>query len=50
MIDTLHQNLNRISCSEFWERIRIWKLYHFDLHRPSNVDEEKSLVDLLEGI
>ncbi|MDI1317586.1 UDP-N-acetylglucosamine 2-epimerase (non-hydrolyzing) [Flavobacterium sp.] len=52
MIDTLYQNLDRSSPPVFWSE------YHLEtgnyiiltLHRPANVDEEKSLIHLLEGI
>ena len=52
MIDTLYQNLNRISAPSFWNEFGLEKENYIilTLHRPSNVDEEKSLVDLLNGI
>ena len=52
MIDTLYQNLNRIKAPSFWEELRLEKDNYIilTLHRPANVDEEKSLIDLLEGI
>lgn len=52
MIDTLYQNLNRIKAPSFWEELGLEKGNYIilTLHRPANVDEEKSLVALLEGI
>jgi UDP-N-acetylglucosamine 2-epimerase (non-hydrolysing) len=53
MIDTLHQNLNRISPPSFWNEfgLETGNYIILTLHRPSNVDEEEqSLIDLLEGI
>jgi UDP-N-acetylglucosamine 2-epimerase (non-hydrolysing) len=52
MIDTLYQNLNRISAPTFWKEFQLetGNYIILTLHRPSNVDEEKSLIDLLEGI
>jgi UDP-N-acetylglucosamine 2-epimerase (non-hydrolysing) len=52
MIDTLHQNLNRISAPNFWNEysLETGNYIILTLHRPSNVDEENSLVDLLKGI
>lgn len=52
MIDTLYQNLNRISAPDFWnEKELATKNYIvLTLHRPSNVDEEQSLIQLLQGI
>jgi UDP-N-acetylglucosamine 2-epimerase (non-hydrolysing) len=52
MIDTLYQNLNRIKAPAFWEELGLEKDNYIilTLHRPANVDEEKSLIDLLEGI
>jgi len=52
MIDTLHQNLNRISAPLFWDELHL-KIKNYivlTLHRPSNVDEEQSLIKLLQGI
>jgi UDP-N-acetylglucosamine 2-epimerase (non-hydrolysing) len=52
MIDTLYQNLDRISAPSFWNQfhLAIGNYITLTLHRPANVDEEKSLVDLLYGI
>jgi UDP-N-acetylglucosamine 2-epimerase (non-hydrolysing) len=52
MIDTLCQNLDRISSPPFWEEFGLdtGNYIILTLHRPSNVDEEKSLIDLLIGI
>ncbi|WNM19681.1 non-hydrolyzing UDP-N-acetylglucosamine 2-epimerase [Flavobacterium capsici] len=52
MIDTLYQNLNRISSPYFWNEYQLESGNYIilTLHRPSNVDEENSLIDLLKGI
>ena len=52
MIDTLYQNLDRISAPNFWEEydLEVGKYIILTLHRPANVDEEQSLVKLLSGI
>ena len=52
MIDTLYQNLDRITTPSFWDKfgLETGNYIILTLHRPSNVDEEKSLVDLLKGI
>jgi UDP-N-acetylglucosamine 2-epimerase (non-hydrolysing) len=52
MIDTLYQNLNRISAPSFWNEFKLetGNYIILTLHRPANVDEEKSLINLLEGI
>ena len=52
MIDTLYQNSDRISAPEFWNEfdLETGNYIILTLHRPSNVDEEQSLVDLLRGI
>jgi UDP-N-acetylglucosamine 2-epimerase (non-hydrolysing) len=52
MIDTLYQNLNRFSAPVFWDefRLKTGNYIILTLHRPANVDEEKSLIQLLEGI
>jgi UDP-N-acetylglucosamine 2-epimerase (non-hydrolysing) len=52
MIDTLYQNLNRISAPKFWEEFGLANGNYIilTLHRPANVDEENSLIALLQGI
>lgn len=52
MIDTLYQNLSRISAPNFWSEFRLEPQNYIvlTLHRPSNVDEEQSLIRLLSGI
>jgi len=52
MIDTLYQNLNRISAPKFWEEFGLANGNYIilTLHRPANVDEENSLIALLHGI
>lgn len=52
MIDTLTQNLGRIKQPDFWNDFGLENGNYIvlTLHRPSNVDEEKSLQDLLLGI
>jgi len=52
MIDTLYQNLDSISSPVFWEEFKLVPKNYIilTLHRPSNVDEEKSLLNLLQGI
>lgn len=52
MIDTLYQNLNRISAPIFWNEFSLETKNYIilTLHRPSNVDEEQSLIQLLQGI
>jgi UDP-N-acetylglucosamine 2-epimerase (non-hydrolysing) len=52
MIDTLTQNLSRIKQPDFWDGFGLENGNYIvlTLHRPSNVDEEKSLQDLLLGI
>lgn len=52
MIDTLYQNIDRITPPDFWdeENLNSGNYIILTLHRPSNVDEEKSLVQLLLGI
>ena len=52
MIDTLYQNLNRISAPFFWNEFNLETKNYIilTLHRPSNVDEEQSLIELLQGI
>lgn len=52
MIDTLFQNLNRITAPIFWKEFDLatGNYIILTLHRPSNVDEEQSLIQLLQGI
>ena len=52
MIDTLYQNLDRIFEPIFWEifELETGNYIVLTLHRPSNVDEEQSLIQLLKGI
>jgi UDP-N-acetylglucosamine 2-epimerase (non-hydrolysing) len=52
MIDTLRQNIDRIVAPSFWneENLKSGNYIILTLHRPSNVDEEKSLAQLLVGI
>ena len=52
MIDTLYQNLDRISAPSFWKEFNLEPKNYIilTLHRPSNVDEEQSLIQLLQGI
>lgn len=52
MIDTLYQNLNRIKAPDFWDKLELEEKNYIilTLHRPGNVDEVKSLIDLLNGI
>ena len=52
MIDTLFQNLDRIVAPGFWDEYQLTPKNYIllTLHRPSNVDEEKLLLDLIKGI
>ena len=52
MIDTLTQNLNRISAPVFWDEFGLTTGNYIvlTLHRPANVDEAQSLLTLLQGI
>lgn len=52
MIDTLYQNLNRITKPAYWDEYQLERENYIilTLHRPSNVDEEQSLQQLLLGI
>lgn len=52
MIDTLFQNLDRIMAPSFWNDFGLEPKNYIilTLHRPSNVDEEQSLIHLLQGI
>jgi len=52
MIDTLYQNINRISAPDFWNEHQLSEKNYIilTLHRPANVDEVSSLIKLLQGI
>jgi len=52
MIDTLYQNLGRVLEPIFWDEFQLetGNYIILTLHRPSNVDEELSLIQLLKGI
>lgn len=52
MIDTLYQNINRISAPDFWNEHQLQEKNYIvlTLHRPANVDEVSSLIELLHGI
>lgn len=52
MIDTLYQNINKNIKPEFWDEFNLDKSNYIilTLHRPGNVDQERDLVKLLEGI
>ena len=52
MIDTLYQNIGRITAPSFWNEFQLetGNYIILTLHRPANVDQEKSLFRLLEGI
>lgn len=52
MIDTLRQNLHRVETPAFWDDFGLQPGNYvvLTLHRPSNVDEEQSLMELLQGI
>jgi UDP-N-acetylglucosamine 2-epimerase (non-hydrolysing) len=52
MIDTLLQNSARILKPVFWDEYQLAEKNYIllTLHRPSNVDEENSLIGLLKGI
>lgn len=52
MIDTLYENIHRISAPDFWTKFGLENQNYIilTLHRPSNVDEEQSLIQLLKGI
>src|SRR5690606_10106713 len=52
MIDTLLQNLDRIKKPLFWDDLNLTSknYYLLTLHRPSNVDDESSVIELLKQI
>ena len=52
MIDTLLSNINRIKKPSFWDDLNLEKQNYFvlTLHRPSNVDAEKELKELINTI
>jgi len=52
MIDTLYYQKPRLTKPAFWDEFRLQKgnFLVLTLHRPSNVDEESALKDLLETI
>lgn len=52
MIDTLLHNLHRIKKPQFWDDLNLEpkKFFLLTLHRPSNVDEVSSFVELLAQI
>ena len=52
MIDTLYQNLDRSFEPVFWNVFKLKPANYIilTLHRPSNVDEEQSLIELLQEI
>lgn len=52
MIDTLYQNESRLQKPAIWEDISLNEKSYFilTLHRPSNVDNENNLADILNTI
>jgi UDP-N-acetylglucosamine 2-epimerase (non-hydrolysing) len=52
MIDTLRKNENRLTQPEIWDTLNLQakKYFVMTLHRPSNVDEELQLRDLITQI
>ena len=52
MIDTLKNNINRLRKPSIWDQEKLIKNDYFllTLHRPSNVDEDLKLIELLEII
>jgi len=52
MIDTLYQNIDRSLTPDFWNEHQLKEKNYIilTLHRPANVDEVSSLINLLHGI
>ncbi|MEX1268588.1 MAG: UDP-N-acetylglucosamine 2-epimerase (non-hydrolyzing) [Balneolaceae bacterium] len=52
MIDTLKSNLNRLEKPDVWGREKLEQGHYLlmTLHRPSNVDEEQKLKELIDHI
>lgn len=52
MIDTLFKNMERLKQPDFWNELGLENksYYVMTLHRPSNVDEEQQLTDLISTI
>ena len=52
MIDTLHQNLDRIRKPAFWDEQQLQEQNYFlvTLHRPSNVDDPEKLAAIIAAI
>lgn len=52
MIDTLYQNLEKLTAPEVWDQkhLQTGKYYLLTLHRPSNVDKPSSLKNMLDTI
>ena len=52
MIDTLKNNINRLRKPSIWDQEKLTKNDYFllTLHRPSNVDEDLKLIELLDII
>ena len=52
MIDTLKSNINCLRKPPIWNQEKLTKDDYFllTLHRPSNVDEDLKLIELLDAI
>lgn len=52
MIDTLYQNIDRLSCPKLWDfhRLKKGEYYLITLHRPVNVDDNENLSYLIDVI